>query len=266
MCRVLFAVGDGGELSPLVDALVESSRNDPYKEARGKGREHRDGWGYVVLKREGVESYRFVKPIFEDSGGVEGLKASLKGFSALLLHSRAASQGPKNLFNTQPFGFSSRKGFSYWVYHNGDLDKGKIIRMAEFEEDHFRHASDSYAMASYLCRRLESFEKDELLRHYSLLSRTANTSFNTGTLFLGSDGRAVGFVTAYSKPLYIMNSRNWDYVRQIVLRKENLFAVGSSTLELYHRDEWKPVVNGTAFYVDIDFEGEAFEVEELVLG
>ncbi|WP_232461699.1 class II glutamine amidotransferase [Thermococcus pacificus] len=253
-------------MPPLVDAFVMASEKDPYKEARGKGREHRDGWGYVLFKDGNVRHYRSLRPVFEDIDAVESLKSELEGFVVLMAHSRAASQGSKNLFNTQPFGFSTRRGFSYWIYHNGDLDKGKIIEMAEFEEKDLESASDSYAMAAYLCRRLESFEASELLKHYSALAKTAKTSFNTGTLFLGSDGTAAGFVTAYSKPLYIMNPKNWDYVRQNVLREDGLFAVGSSTLELYFKAEWKPVVNGTAFYVDIDFENEAFNVKELVLG
>ncbi|ASJ02666.1 hypothetical protein A3L09_05035 [Thermococcus profundus] len=266
MCRVLFAVGEGEKIKPLLDALVKASENDPYKEARGKGKAHRDGWGYALLKKESVMHYRSSRPIFEDIEGVERLKDSLQGFLAVIAHTRAASQGAKNLFNVQPFAFSSRKGFSYWVYHNGDLNKAEVIKLADFEETHFEGASDSYAMGAYLCRKLDSFERDEVLKHYSILAKTANTSFNTGTLFLGPSGNAAGFVTAYSKPTYLLKRENWDYVRQIVLRRENLFAVGSSTLELYHRAEWKNAVNGTAFYVDIDFGDETFSVQELVLG
>jgi len=266
MCRVLFAVGDGEGIQPLVDALVKASKNDPYKEARGKGNEHGDGWGYTLLKKDSLLNYRSGKPIFEDIEGVERLKGSLSGFLVVIAHARAASQGAKNLFNVQPFSFSSRKGFSYWIYHNGDLNKAEVIRLADFDEAHFEDASDSYAMGAYLCRMLDSFEADEVLKHYSILAKTANTSFNTGTLFLSSSGEAAGFVTAYSKPTYLLKRENWDYVRQIVLRRGNLFAVGSSTLELYHKAEWQNAVNGTAFYIDIDLEGETFGVRELVLG
>ncbi|NJF24426.1 class II glutamine amidotransferase [Thermococcus sp. Bubb.Bath] len=266
MCRVLFAVGNGEEIAPLIDALVKASENDPYKEARGKGKAHRDGWGYALLKKDSLTHYRSSKPIFEDIEGVERLKDSLNGFLAVIAHTRAASQGAKNPFNAQPFAFSSRKGFSFWLYHNGDLNKSEIIKLADFEEAHFEKASDSYAMGAYLCRKLESFEVDEVLKHYSVLAKTANTSLNTGTLFLTPSGRATGFVTAYSKPTYLLKRENWDYVRQIVLRKENLFAMSSSTLELYHEVEWRNAVNGTAFYVDIDLEREAFSLRELVLG
>ncbi len=265
MCRVLFAVGRGEEMAPLIDAFVRASENDPYKAARGKKPYHGDGWGYVLLKDGSVSHYRSLRPVFEDGGAVERLRDGLEGFAVLMAHSRAASQGEKSLFNVQPFAFSTRRGFSFWLYHNGDLNKGKAIEMAEFGEKDFKGASDSYTMGAYMCRKLESPEPDEVLRHYSRMMEATNTSLNTGTLFLTPE-RVSAFVTAYSKPLYIMNPKNWDYVKQMVLRRENLFAVASSTLELYLRDEWKPVLNGTAFYADILPEEEKFEVREMVMG
>ncbi len=266
MCRVLFAVGRGEDMAPLVDAFVKASENDPYKAARGKEPYHGDGWGYVLFRNGDVSHYRSVRPVFEEGDAVEALKGELKGFAVLMLHSRAASQGDKSLLNVQPFAFSTRRGFSFWLYHNGDLDKGRIIEMAEFEEKDLEGTSDSYTMGAYLCRRLGSYSAGEVLRHYSMIMKATNTSLNTGTLFLSPGGELVAFVTAYSKPTYIMNPKNWDYVRQISVRRENLFVVGSSTLELYLEWEWEPVINGTAFYVRIKPEEERFEVESLTMG
>ncbi len=265
MCRVLFAVGMGEEMAPLVDAFVKASENDPYKAARGKKPYHGDGWGYVLLKDGSVSHYRSLKPVFEDGSAVERLKDNLEGFIVLMAHSRAASQGKKSLFNVQPFAFSTRRGFSFWLYHNGDLDKGRIVRMAEFEEGNFEGVSDSYTMGAYMCRKLESPEPGEVLEHYSRMMDATNTSLNTGTLFLRPDGVSA-FVTAYSTPLHIMNPKNWDYVKQMVLRKEGLFAVASSTLELYLQGEWKPVLNGMAFHVNILPEEERFDVTKMVMG
>jgi predicted glutamine amidotransferase len=266
MCRVLFAVGNGEEMAPLVDAFVRASEKDPYKEARGKKPYHGDGWGYVLFKNNSVRHYRSLRPVFEDENGVKALKGELDGFVILMAHSRAISQGEKSLLNTQPFAFSTRRGFSFWLYHNGDLDKAKIIEMAEFERKDLEGTSDSYTMGAYLCRRLGSYGPDELLTHYSKMMGATNTSLNTGSLFLGPKGDLVGFVTAYSRPTYIMNPKNWDYVRQIAIRRDGLFAVASSTLELYLDWEWEPVVNGTAFYVRIDPQSGEFEVESLTMG
>ncbi|ASJ00545.1 class II glutamine amidotransferase domain-containing protein [Thermococcus gorgonarius] len=265
MCRVLFGVGEGKRIRALLKAFIDASENDPYKEARGKGRAHADGWGYVLLRKGSVDHYRSEKPVFEDEEGVGKLETSLDGFVVLLAHSRAASQGTKGIFNAQPFAFSTRRGFSFWLYHNGDLNKDEIIKLAEFSEDDLKHTSDSYVFGAYLCRKLESVSKEDLLKYYSEIKRTTKTSFNTGALFLTPDS-ITGFVTAYSKPEYLLRRENWEYVRQIVLSEENLFAVASSTLELYHRANWRNAVNGTAFYIEIDLEGEKFSVQELILG
>jgi predicted glutamine amidotransferase len=265
MCRVLFAVGEGERMRPLLEALVKASENDPYKAARGKGNQHRDGWGYVVFQDGSLTHYRSEKPVFEDMEAVKKLSGSLHGFTVLLAHSRAASQGTKSLFNVQPFAFSSRRGFSFWLYHNGDLDKEKIIELAEFDKKDFEKASDSYAFGAYLCRKLESPSEGHLLEHYSKIARTTKTSFNTGAFFLSPDS-AVGFVTAYAEPTYLLRRQNWDYVRQIVLNEKDLFAVASSTLELYHEAKWENAVNGTAFYVEIDGKNERFNVKKLILG
>jgi len=264
VCRVLFAVGDGKEMTPLVKAIVRASEKDPYKEARGKGSQHRDGWGYVLFNDGSLHHHRSVKPIFDDDLGVEGLLKLLDGFSVLMIHTRAASQGSKDIINTQPFSLSST-GFSCWIYHNGDLDKAGLIKKAGLEEEPLTNASDSYVMSLYVCKALRSAEKNELLRAYSSLMPFVNTSLNTGSLFLGHEW-VRGFITAYSRPEYLLKRENWDYVRQIKLKREGLFAVASSTLELYHEAEWKPVTNGTAFYVEVFPDEERFRVEELVMG
>lgn len=266
MCRVLFAVGSGSEMVPLVRALVKASEKDLYKEARGREGQHRSGWGYILLKRDTLMHYRSIRPIFKDPMGVNSLIGSLDGFAVLMVHTRAASQGKKNLLNTQPFAFSSARGFSCWIYHNGDLDKRKILQLAGFDEAPLKNASDSYVMGLYLCGNIESPGREELLKRYSTILTAVNTSLNTGAVFISADGKVKGFVTAYSKPTYLLKRENWDYARQISISREDLFAVGSSTLELYHSADWKPLRNGTALYVDVSMEDESLRVEELVLG
>ncbi|WP_456369257.1 class II glutamine amidotransferase [Thermococcus sp.] len=265
MCRVLFAVGEGREMKPLLDALVKASENDPYRAARGKEGRHEDGWGYLVFRDGRLEHYRSRKAIFNDLESVQRLRDSLDGFTILLAHSRAASQGSKGMFNVQPFAFSTRRGFSFWLYHNGDLDRKRLIELGEFEESDLEHASDSYILGAYLCRKLRAPKKDELLGKYSGVIPAVTTSLNTGALFLSGDS-LLGFVTAYSKPTYLLRRENWEYVRQIVLKGNSLFAVASSTLELYHKADWENAINGTAFYVEIDPEEGRFEVESLIMG
>lgn len=126
MCRILLAVGNGYRMRPLVEALIKSSENDPYKAARGKGSQHKDGWGYVLVSRDSIVHYKSSKPIFEDDEA-KRLMNSLPSFGALILHSRAASQGKVNSFNAQPFSYASPYGYQLYFMHNGDLLKELIL-------------------------------------------------------------------------------------------------------------------------------------------
>ena len=263
MCRILFAAGEGEEILPLLDATVKASENDPYKEKRGKGRQHKDGWGYVLLKDGNVRHYRSIKPIFEDDGAVQSLKAELDGFAVLMVHARAASQGIKSLFNVQPFAFSSRRGFTFWLLHNGDLNKDRIIELAELNKGELEMASDSYTFATYLCRKLESTSLPNLLFHYRVIEETLKTAFNTMTLFHDSKKGFRAFITARMRDGFLENQLEYDYYRLILLEKKNLFAVASSTVELYHPEKYETVPNETAFKLRI--EGERFEVKKVHL-
>ena len=263
MCRILFAAGEGEEIVPLLEATVKAAENDPYKEKRGKGRQHRDGWGYVLLKDGNIRHYRSIKPIFEDSRGLESLIGELGGFVVLMVHARAASQGIKSLFNVQPFAFSSRRGFSFWLLHNGDLNKDRVIELAELNKAELELASDSYAFGTYLCRKLESTSLPNLLFHYRVIEETLRTAFNTMTLFHDSRKGFRAFITARMRDEFLENQLEYDYYRLILLEKKNLFAVASSTVELYYPEKYETVPNETAFKLRI--EGERFEVKRVHL-
>ncbi|ANF23429.1 class II glutamine amidotransferase [Thermococcus piezophilus] len=263
MCRILFAAGDGKKIKPLVDAIVKASENDPYKERRGSGRQHRDGWGYVLVRDGSVRHYRSMKPIFEDSSAVASVKDALEGFSVLMVHTRAASQGAKNLFNVQPFAFSTRRGFSFWLLHNGDLNKEKIIELAELDEKDLRNASDSYTFAVYLCRRLPSPKLEDVLIHYRVIEETTKSVFNTMTLFQNSKGEFTAFITAKMVERLLQKPERFDYSKLLLLREENLFAVASSTLELYHEAGYEVIPNETAFYLRISYEDVSVETVHL---
>jgi len=253
MCRILFARGPGEGIEPLARAFMKSAENDPYRAKRGGKNQHRDGWGYVLLGPGEVHHYRSARAVFEDRKGFSRLVELLRGSdeAVLLAHARASSQGLVGLFNTQPFAFSTGRGFSFWFLHNGDIDKEKIIELGGFSGGDLKDASDSYAFSAYLSRALLRPERDELLRHYSLGASLAKTTFNTATLFLLPNGSWRAFVTAYMTEDYWNDGNRRDYARLIELDGE-VFAVASSTLELYHKADWKNISNGTALLITPD--------------
>jgi len=263
VCRILFGVGNGEKLKPFLDAFVKASANDPYKERRGRGNQHRDGWGYFLFRGKSTEHYRSMKPVFEDTEAVGGLMERLNGFTVLMAHSRAASQGNVSLFNTQPLAFSSARGFTFWLIHNGDLDKSRLLGLAEVAPGGLEGASDSYTFGTYLCRRLPSLSLADLLFHYRTVEETMKSIFNTAAVFITGDDSMKAFVTARMRDDYLNDPPQFDYARLISLREDDLFVVASSTLELYHRADYSVVPNERAFYVTID--GEGFHVQEVHL-
>ncbi|WP_087035549.1 class II glutamine amidotransferase [Thermococcus litoralis] len=264
MCRVLFAVGNGEAMKDLVDALVKSSENDLYKVALGKSPSHKDGWGFFWMSKDKAEHYKTIKPIFEDKEGVEKLLDSLKGFGVLLAHTRAASQGSVNLFNAQPFSYSSPKGFTFWFYHNGDLRKDELIKMAGLREKELKDASDSYVFGLYLLSKLSSFEESEVLNAFKVVLPAVNTTLNTGTLLITPE-EIRGFVTAYMVEKREKDPLYRRYSRLLKVEEKGLFAIVSSTFELYSSLPFEEIPNGRAFYTTIDLKGEKFEVRELTL-
>jgi len=264
MCRVLFAVGNGSEMREFVDALVKSSENDVYKVAFGKSPYHKDGWGFVWISKDDLEHYKTSKPIFEDTKGVRKFLESLDGFGVLLAHTRAASQGTVNLFNAQPLVYSSPEGFNFWFYHNGDLNKQILIDMAGLDNEKLKDISDSYVLGLYLLSSLRSFSKDEILKRFRKIVPMVRTTLNTASLFI-TPSEIKGFVTAYMVREREEDSLYKRYSRLLKVERENLFAIVSSTFEVYSELSFEEVKNRTAFYLTIDLENEKFEIEELTL-
>ena len=248
MCRILFASGPGERVRELFEALVRSAEKDPYRAERGGKRQHRDGWGYVLLKDGSVYHYRSTKPIFEDSERFD-LMERLGDEVVLMAHARAASQGSVNLLNTQPFQFSSCNGFSFWFMHNGDLNKEELLRAGNLDAERLEDASDSYAFAAYLCKSLKGLDDEELLKLYSLGMRLSKTTFNTGTLFV-TPRAWKALVTAYMVEKYSRDRNHWNYARLIKLDDGETLALASSTLELYLKAEWETVGNGEAYFIE----------------
>ncbi|MBO8173811.1 MAG: class II glutamine amidotransferase [Thermococcus sp.] len=263
MCRILFAVGEGKRVKPLLEALLKSSEHDPYKLARKKGSQHRDGWGYVLLKNSCVEHYKSENAIFEDKKKVKELMEKLDDFVIFLAHTRAASQGEKNLFNVQPFAFSTKRGFIFWTMHNGDLDKDKLIEIGELNPMELKDASDSYVMGVYLCRFLESIEKEYLLKRFREIKSTTRSLMNTATLLINDKKEVRAFITAYMSDIYASDILNYYYGRLLYFEGADIFAVVSSTFEQYSYIPFEEVENETAFYVKIFPKEKKFEVEEI---
>ncbi|WP_048055235.1 class II glutamine amidotransferase [Pyrococcus sp. NA2] len=264
MCRILLAVGNGYRMRPLVEALIKASENDPYKAARGKGSQHRDGWGYVLLSKDGVEHYKSRKPIFEDENAKELMK-KLPDFGVLLLHSRAASQGNVNVFNAQPFSYASPHGYQLYFMHNGDLIKDLLLEGLKLPRERYANISDSYLAGLYLSLFISAPSEKEIVERLTLLKSTVRTSLNTGGVIFKPNDEVIAFGTAYMREDLLEEEAERNYMRLMEFYSADLFALMSSTLELYTFLPLTEVRNGKAFVVSVNLKDEEFKVSSFEL-
>ncbi|CUX76993.1 class II glutamine amidotransferase [Thermococcus chitonophagus] len=244
-------------MRPLVEALIKASENDPYKAARGRGNQHRDGWGYVLITKEKIEYYRSPKPIFEDEKATQ-LMDKLRGFGVLLLHSRAASQGGVNLFNTQPFAYGSPHGYQLFFMHNGDLIKDLLLEGLRLPKERFEKASDSYLAGMYVSLFLKDTDDNSIVERMALLKGVVRTSLNTGGIILEPENIKL-FGTAYMREEFLEKEAEKNYMRLLSFYSADLFAMMSSTLELYTFLPLDDVENSTIYVIDVDMEKETFK-------
>jgi len=257
LCRILLAAGEGYRMRPLVEALIRASENDPYKARRGRGNQHRDGWGYVLITKDKIEYYKSPKPIFKDERSSQ-LMTNLKGFGVLLLHSRAASQGGVNLFNTQPFAYGSPHGYQLFFMHNGDLIKDLLLEGLKLPKEKFEEASDSYLAGMYISLFLRDTDDKSIVERLALLKNVVRTSLNTGGIILTPKEIKL-FGTAYMREEFLEKEAERNYMRLLSFYSADLFAMMSSTLELYTFLPLDNVNNSTIYVVDVDLDKETFK-------
>lgn len=234
MCRLLFYRGiTSNKLISLVDSIKKASEYDPLleKASKGKRRSHGDGWGYVVYHEDSIIYYKSTTPIYEDSLGYNNLLHILTNLSnrniILLIHTRTASEGSRNIVNTQPIKYSSLST-EFYLAHNGTVDKKEIARRLGFGNIS-REISDTYLMGYYMSLKLNTFTENLLLNLYRELAGYTKTAFNTMTLLLPASKNleSVVVVTNYYTT---RDPQKIEYYRLYVEEKEDYVAYYSSTI------------------------------------
>lgn len=126
MCRMIaapFGILGGRIIEPFVRMARGENALHEHNRALGEFN-HPDGWGTVYKLGESYESYRSVRPCWED----EALNG-LKHHSIILMHARRASRGEVNLGNVHPFRLD-QEGRSWYFCHNGTIDDDAIASYA----------------------------------------------------------------------------------------------------------------------------------------
>lgn len=146
------------DLMRLVSALRMAAWSDQMSLSTA-GKQHRDGWGFVLYSEEGLELayHRSPSPIFQD-GECDGSAVPLfDGKVFAVFHARRASTGgPRGSPEfSHPFRGRSEDGALIFLAHNGAL-KRKSLPSGLAAPGETRPTSDSELGLRYIIQRLHS--------------------------------------------------------------------------------------------------------------
>jgi len=301
MCRLLYFSGNKNQyeiVKNLIDALVKASEKDntlPILKQHKDGfddntlqisKQHKDGFGYVFvgLKENEQKIYYFKseKAIFESIDEIEKLKNSLKNFDnfCLSLHSRLASDGDVNKSNSHPYFFKIEDTLSFFISHNGTLNKSDIVKEYKLNNQIIELKTDTYCLGlslkediKKLTKNIDELNENNLTEIYSKYMKFVkeNSALNTITFFIDFENKEIDesningskvkkvntFLTNYFNGNPLTNNFNQynDYYK-IFVSKENLnyFTFISSGLIDYVNENIKnsltPISNPTFLYLE----------------
>jgi predicted glutamine amidotransferase len=234
---ISFWVKDGSsQMVELVDALIDSSRMDPYLEQLNGHVSHSDGWGYALYIHRDQGSFihsKTLNPIFNtiEYTRLSGLTRLIvnSDYSFGFMHSRHASKGmPKGLLSVHPFITTGEDGSLIIVAHNGSLYGDDLNNDLGGVPGYGTIYPDSYLIAVYLARNTS-----DIVGALGKLEKYTRTALNTAVLVLNeSDGTPKSDLYTYT---YIADdlrdeTKYLNYYRMNYVVKGDLQAVVSSTI------------------------------------
>ena len=130
MCRMFAYAGNSrDDLMRLLSALRQAARYDQLLPGT-VGKQHRDGWGFVLYSENGLELayHRSPLPIFQEGEGDGSAVPHFEGKIFALFHARRASSGgPRGRLEfSHPFRGESEDGALLYLAHNGALKRDSL--------------------------------------------------------------------------------------------------------------------------------------------
>ncbi|RLG80744.1 MAG: hypothetical protein DRO40_10730, partial [Thermoprotei archaeon] len=246
MCRLAFIYSENQEFTKkIIDAVIESSRNDKYKVAIGAGPSHGDGWGVIAFsldhknKVEKAYNYATITPIYDDTHGTMSLQnfLSKENRIALAIHSRFVSSGIVDIFNTHPIIVNGEgRDFTLWIAHNGTMNKELLAKELGLEPIH--EVTDTYYLGLYVFRNIKDLEINELVSTFKQASKYTKTAMNTINMFYSIRKGLHTVVTCYLNDELKQKRQYIDYYKLYLLKADKTIAITSSTIADILRDEF----------------------------
>ncbi|MCD6300481.1 MAG: hypothetical protein J7L82_00230 [Staphylothermus sp.] len=261
MCRIAFIYSEEYDITKkIIEATIEGSRNDKYKIALGYGPSHGDGWGTVAFslaqgnKAEKAYNYVTLKPIYEDTQGIENLLKFINDEKrvAISIHSRFISEGIADILNTHPIVINGEgKDFKLWIAHNGTMNKAQLAE--ELGLKPLQQVSDTYYLGLYIYKKVNDLKANELIKTFSRASKYTKSAMNTINMFYSLEKGLHTVVTSYINDNLKQRKEYVDYYKLYLLKTDKTIAIISSTIADLLREEFpheQELIVDKACYVD----------------
>lgn len=186
---------------------------------------HGDGWGLSYLNEGKWQTYKSLKPIYEDEKihELKNIKAK-----AIILHVRKATVGEKILENTQPFSYHNTQG-DFLFAHNGTIFDELLT-----ENIFVKGSSDS---VKWFNKMLNCFQKDTLFNSMSVENYTsANFIFVTpNKIIVGQNYK-----------------ENPKYSTMKLFKENNSIIISSEILPTFKQKQWTNLDNHTFLEINLE--------------
>lgn len=236
------------KINAIIESFIKASLYDPYKLKISKKRDprHLHGWGFLLFTYTDNYlrqfHYRSIKPVYKDHDGIYLLKDIIndKSYKIMLLHSRAASQGEVNLFNTHPFHFSGKE-YQYWIVHNGTMNVALLLEKLRMRK---KGVSDSYLLGRLIYESINYPSENNLIDSFREAKKYTKTAMNTVNIFYTIEQQLIIAVTSYISKNLFKKKEYIDYYKFLYKASNNELILGSSTVIDYLKlNNLTPLVN-----------------------
>lgn len=136
--------------------------------------------------------------------------------------------------------------------YNGDLDKEVFIWKVGFKGEELVNVFDSYVFVVYFFKIIDNIIFEEIFRRFVFGLEIIRIMLNMGILFLLFDGSWSVFIIVYMVNKYINSFDDWNYVRFIEFKVNDLYVVVLFMLELYYEVWWRIFNNGIVILISGD--------------
>jgi len=234
VCRIAVILGDKSSSDMAIDVLrafISASKSEIFSE---RIKSHKDGWGYVAMtfrddqRPISVVMYKSAAPVFSDVMGVKQLEEIIRGSERyiIVMHSRAASYGRRNVHNAHPFHLSGKE-YDMWIVHNGTMYRERLLEL--LNKKLVGEISDTYFLGEYIYRSVDSPCVQSLVNAFSSVKGLTKSAMITASLLYEQEDEKVHlFVTNY----YTKNGKYYT-LYLLDMRDEGLLALYSSTVGHY---------------------------------